>query len=109
MTTCIYPYGMANALQQKVKPLGPLADIIGTKAQTRPQIMKSIWKYIKKNGIQGESGTGKKETVNGKKYPLGQVIFSGEDSKMKAFAGGKSKITMFDSAKLVAKNVAGTH
>ena len=42
----------------KIKPTGPLADMIGSKALPRPQVTKKIWAYIDKHELKGESGDG---------------------------------------------------
>ena len=47
---------MVRAVDIKYKPTGPLAGMIGSKARTRGQIVKALWKFIKKEGLQGESG-----------------------------------------------------
>ena len=40
----------------KIKPTGPLADMIRGKARPRPQIVKALWKHIDKKDLKGESG-----------------------------------------------------
>ena len=40
------------ALLVKLQPNSDLADIVGGKALPRGQVMKKMWEYIKKNGLQ---------------------------------------------------------
>jgi len=93
----------------KIKPTGPLADIIGSKPLSRPQVTKKLWAYIDKKGLKGETGDGQTATYKKKaggtgKAKGGQVIHCGEDPKMKKFCGGKSKVAMFGLATLVEKH-----
>tara|TARA_B100000900_G_C20521498_1_gene692380 strand:- start:898 stop:1185 length:288 start_codon:yes stop_codon:yes gene_type:complete len=81
----------------KVKPTGPLADIVGSKKMLRTEVVAKLWKYIDKKGLKapGKPGAGKIR-VNNRMVYHGQVINSGEDDLFKEYAGGKNKITMFD-------------
>jgi upstream activation factor subunit UAF30 len=75
-----------------MKPLAPstaLADVIGNNARPRTEIVKKIWDYIKKNGLQDKKN---RRMINA-------------DAKLKTLFGGKSQISMFDLAKIVSKNV----
>ena len=75
-----------------MKPLTPsatLAEVVGNKALPRTEIVKKIWDYIKKNGLQDKKN---KRMINA-------------DSKLKAVFGGKDQVSMFDLAKIVSKNV----
>jgi upstream activation factor subunit UAF30 len=67
----------------------PLADVIGNKPLPRTQIIKKIWEYIKKNGLQDKKN---KRMINA-------------DAKLKVLFAGKTQISMFDLAKVVNKNV----
>lgn len=93
----------------KIKPTGPLADMIGGKARPRPQIVKALWKHIDKMDLKGESGDGITVTYRtkaGKKGVAkgGQVIHCGECPDMKRFCGGKEKVAMFDLAVFIEKH-----
>jgi chromatin remodeling complex protein RSC6 len=88
----------------KIKPTGPLADMIGSKARSRPEIVKALWKHIDKQGLKGEKGDGHSVTYNGRKYVGGQVIHCGECPMMKKFCGGKSKVAMVQLAKFTEKH-----
>lgn len=66
-----------------------LADVVGGKPLPRTQIIKKIWDYIKKNGLQDKKN---RRMINA-------------DAKLKTLFGGKTQISMFDLAKIVSKNV----
>ena len=75
-----------------LKPLAPspaLADMIGSKPASRPDIIKKVWDYIKKQGLQDSKN---RRMINA-------------DGKLKALFGGKSQVSMFDLAKIVSANV----
>ena len=66
-----------------------LADVIGNKPLPRTEIIKKIWGYIKKNGLQDSKN---RRMINA-------------DAKLKPLFGGKSQISMFELAKVVNNNV----
>jgi upstream activation factor subunit UAF30 len=66
-----------------------LADVIGSKPQPRTEIIKKIWQYIKKNGLQDSKN---RRMINA-------------DAKLKPLFGGKNQISMFELAKVVNNNV----
>ena len=75
-----------------LKPLAPssaLADVIGSKPASRPDIIKKLWDYIKKQGLQDSKN---RRMINA-------------DDKLKVLFGGKSQVSMFDLAKIVSTNV----
>lgn len=93
----------------KIKPTGPLADIIGSKARSRPQVVKALWNHIDDMELKGESGDGvtvtyKKKSGGKGKATGGQVIHCGECPLMKKFCGGKSKVAMFELATFIEKH-----
>ena len=65
-----------------------LAEVIGNKPMPRTEIVKKIWDYIKKNGLQDKKN---RRMINA-------------DDKLKPVFG-KSKISMFDLAKIVNNQV----
>lgn len=77
------------ALLQPLTPSPALAAVIGNKAASRPDIIKKIWAYIKKQGLQD---TTNKRMINA-------------DDKLKTLFSGKSQVSMFDLAKIVSANV----
>lgn len=75
-----------------LKPLTPspeLAEVIGAKPEPRGQIVKKLWAYIKKNGLQDQTN---KRNINA-------------DEKLKKVFGGKSVVNMFEMTKLVSKHI----
>lgn len=71
-------------------PSAALADVIGTKAIPRTEIVKKIWDYIKKNNLQDKKN---RRMINA-------------DAKLKVVFGGKGQISMFDLAKILTKHVS---
>ncbi len=69
-------------------PSSALAEVIGSKALPRTEIIKKIWDYIKKNGLQDKKN---RRMINA-------------DDKLKPLFG-KAQISMFELAKVVNKNV----
>jgi chromatin remodeling complex protein RSC6 len=67
-------------------PTGPLADVIGSIAIPRTQVVKKMWDYIKKNNLQDAKN---KRNINA-------------DAKLKPVFG-KAQVTMFEMTKLVSK------
>jgi chromatin remodeling complex protein RSC6 len=73
-------------------PLTPspaLAEVIGSKGMPRTEMIKQIWVYIKKNGLQDSKN---KRMINA-------------DAKLKILFAGKSQVSMFDLAKIISTNV----
>jgi upstream activation factor subunit UAF30 len=66
-----------------------LAEVVGSKPLPRTQIIKKIWDYIKKNGLQDKKN---RRMINA-------------DDKLKTLFGGKMQISMFELAKVVSKHV----
>ena len=66
-----------------------LGAVVGNKPLPRTQIIKKIWDYIKKNGLQDKKN---KRMINA-------------DDKLKTVFGGKGQISMFELAKVVNKHV----
>jgi len=81
---------MANsAFMKSVQPDAVLAEIVGTQPIPRPEIVKKMWDYIRKNGLQDKVN---KRNINA-------------DDKLKAVFGGKSQVTMFEMAKHISNHV----
>ena len=75
-----------------MKPLTPsstLAEVVGSKAIPRTEVVKKMWAYIKKNGLQDKKN---KRMING-------------DAKLKAIFAGKAQVSMFDMNKHLAKHL----
>ncbi len=77
------------AFMAPLTPSATLAEVIGNKALPRTEIVKKIWDYIKKNGLQDKKN---KRMINA-------------DAKLKPVFG-KDQISMFDLAKIVSKHVS---
>jgi upstream activation factor subunit UAF30 len=67
----------------------PLAAVIGDKPLPRTEIIKKIWDYIKKNGLQDSKN---RRMINA-------------DEKLKVVFGGQGQVSMFELAKIVNNNV----
>lgn len=66
-----------------------LGEVVGSKPLPRTQIIKKIWDYIKKNGLQDKKN---RRMINA-------------DAKLKTVFGGKGQVSMFELAKIVSKHV----
>ncbi len=75
----------AAMVKKQYKPSPALAAVIGNKPISRPQSVKKLWAYFKKN-----------------KRNKGREIFA--DAKLKPLFG-KSKITMFEVGKILNKHL----
>ena len=65
-----------------------LGEVVGSKPLARTEIVKKIWDYIKKNGLQDKKN---RRMINA-------------DAKLKAVFG-KDQVSMFELAKIVSKHV----
>jgi upstream activation factor subunit UAF30 len=77
-----------------MKPLTPsadLAEIVGAKPLPRTEVVKKLWAYIKKNGLQDKK---QKRIINA-------------DDKLKPIFGAKKSVDMFEMTKLVSKHLKG--
>lgn len=66
-----------------------LAAIVGNKPLPRSEIVKKMWDYIRKNGLQDSTN---KRMIN-------------TDDKLKKIFDGQNQISMFEIAKGINKNV----
>ena len=66
-----------------------LADVVGSTPIPRTEIVKKIWVYIKKNGLQDKKN---RRMINA-------------DEKLKLLFAGKAQISMFELAKVISKHV----
>ena len=76
-----------------MKPVTPdatLAAVVGSAPLPRTELTKKLWAYIKKNGLQDKKV---RTQINA-------------DDKLKAVFGGKSKVSMFETTKLVSGHVS---
>ena len=70
-------------------PSESLGAVVGAKPLPRTEIIKKIWDYIKKNGLQDKVN---RRMINA-------------DDKLKVVFGGKEQISMFELAKVVNNHV----
>ncbi|HOE68660.1 MAG TPA: SWIB/MDM2 domain-containing protein [Candidatus Omnitrophota bacterium] len=84
---------MAKANAAFMKPMNissELAVIVGKGPMPRSEVVKGLWAYIKKNGLQDSKN---KRNINA-------------DANLKAVFGGKSVVNMFEMTKLVSKHLS---
>ena len=75
-----------------MKPLNLSADlgaVVGSNSLPRTEVIKKIWVYIKKNGLQDSKN---KRMINA-------------DDKLGKVFGGKKQVSMFELAKIVNNHV----
>ncbi len=77
------------AFMAALTPSASLGEVVGTKPIPRTEIIKKIWDYIKKNGLQDSKN---RRMINA-------------DDKLKPIFDGKGQISMFELAKVVNKHV----
>jgi len=82
---------MANSAFMKPLSVSPeLAEVVGKGPMPRSEVVKKLWVYIKKNGLQDPKN---KRNINA-------------DENLKKVFGGKSTVNMFEMAKLVSKHLS---
>ncbi|MDP4262932.1 MAG: SWIB/MDM2 domain-containing protein [Bacteroidota bacterium] len=78
------------AFMKALTPSAALAEVVGSKAIPRTEVVKKIWVYIKANKLQDKAN---KRMINA-------------DAKLKPIFGGKSQVSMFDMAKHLSKHLS---
>ncbi len=78
------------ALMKPMTISADLAAVIGKGPMARGAVVKALWVYIKKNGLQDEKN---KRNINA-------------DDKLKVVFGGKKTVSMFEMTKLVSKHLS---
>lgn len=78
-----------SAFMKALQPSAELAEIVGSKALPRTEVVKKLWAYIKKNKLQDPKN---KRNINA-------------DEKLKPVFGGKKQVNMFEMTKLVSKHL----
>lgn len=84
---------MPKANSAFMKPLNvseELAAVVGKGPMPRSEVVKKIWEYIKKNGLQDAKN---KRNINA-------------DDNLKKVFGGKMQVSMFEMTKLVSKHLS---
>ena len=77
------------AFMKDMQPSEDLAQVIGNKPIPRTEVVKKLWAYIRKNGLQDAK---EKRMINA-------------DDKLKPVFGGKKQVSMFEMTKLVNKHL----
>lgn len=67
-----------------------LEAVVGAGPMPRSEVVKNLWAYIKKNGLQDAKN---KRNINA-------------DDKLKKVFGGKATVNMFEMTKLVSKHLS---
>jgi chromatin remodeling complex protein RSC6 len=81
----------ANSAFMKPLNVSPvLAAVVGKGPMPRTEVVKKIWVYIKKNGLQDAKN---RRNINA-------------DANLKAVFGGKAVVNMFEMTKLVSKHLS---
>ena len=78
------------AFMKELKPSEDLAQVVGNKPIPRTEVVKKLWAYIRKNGLQDAK---EKRMINA-------------DDKLKPVFGGKKQVSMFEMTKLVNKHLS---
>lgn len=78
------------AFMKALTPSAELAAVVGEKPLPRTEVVKKLWAYIKKNGLQDQKN---KRQINA-------------DDKLKKVFAGKASVSMFDMTKLVSKHLS---
>ena len=78
------------AFMKEMTPSPALAEVVGAKPLPRTEVVKKLWAYIRKNGLQDAK---ERRNINA-------------DDKLKAVFGGKKQVTMFEMTKLVNKQLS---
>lgn len=78
------------AFMKALTPSAALAAVVGDKPLPRTEVVKKLWAYIKKHGLQDAKN---RRAINA-------------DDKLKPVFGGKAQVSMFDMTKLVSKHLS---
>ena len=84
---------MAKENSAFMKPMSVSSDleaVVGKGPMPRSEVVKKLWEYIKKNGLQDEKN---KRNINA-------------DENLKKVFDGKSTVSMFEMTKLVSKHLS---
>ena len=84
---------MAKANSAFMKPMNVSADlaaVVGQGPMPRSEVVKKLWEYIKKHGLQDQAN---KRNINA-------------DDALKKVFGGKGTVSMFEMTKLVSKHLS---
>lgn len=83
------PANKNSAFMKALQPSAALAAVVGSKPLPRTEVVKKLWVYIKKNGLQDSKN---KRNINA-------------DENLKAVFAGKKTVNMFEMTKLVSAHL----
>lgn len=78
-----------KAFMKPLQPSSDLAVVVGAKPLPRTEVVKKLWAYIKKNGLQDKTN---KRNINA-------------DGALQKVFGGKKQVNMFQMTSLVSKHL----
>ncbi len=78
------------AFMKALKPSADLAKVVGAAPLPRTEVVKKLWAYIKKHGLQDKVN---RRNINA-------------DSTLAAIFKGKKTVSMFEMTKLVSKHLS---
>ena len=79
-----------SAFMKPMNVSDTLAVVVGKGPMPRSEVVKKLWAYIKKNGLQDQKN---KRNINA-------------DANLQAVFGGKKVVNMFEMTKLVAAHLS---
>jgi len=79
-----------SAFMKPMQISSQLAEVVGKGPMPRSEVVKKLWAYIKKNGLQDQKN--KRNII--------------ADANLKAVFGGKAVVNMFEMTKLVSKHLS---
>ena len=79
-----------SAFMKPLKVSEELAAVVGKGPLPRSQVVKKLWAYIKKNGLQDKKN---RRNINA-------------DANLKKVFKGKATVSMFEMTKLVSKHLS---
>lgn len=78
------------AFMKALKPSAALAAVVGSSPLPRTAVVKKLWEYIRKNGLQDSVN---KRMIN-------------TDDKLKAVFAGKAQVSMFEMNSLLKSHLS---
>ena len=83
------PRKLNPALMRPYKVSAELQVVVGSGPMPRSEVVKKIWEYIKKHGLQDQKN---KRMINA-------------DAALKVVFGGKMQVSMFEMSKLLSPHL----
>lgn len=79
-----------SAFMKPLKVSGELAEVVGKGPMPRSEVVKKLWAYIKKHGLQDAKN---RRNINA-------------DANLQKVFGGRKTVNMFEMTKLVSKHLS---